>query len=94
MKFIKAKFWSLAHSIASEHVAATVGGHPMVYEYNDQQTIPGNGEYSNQEVRDLQNLFYMPFGDAEAMWRIYNYDESKEKYFIATFSKLKNYFFV
>ena len=74
----QADYWWLAHNIASEHVAATVGGHPFVYNINDQQKIPGSGRYSGKEVRSIQNNFYLPYEDAEAMWRVIPYDGGKE----------------
>jgi hypothetical protein len=74
-----AYWWHLAHNMAAEHVASTTGGHPLTYNLNDQQIIPGvNARYSGEEVRSIQNRFYMPYEDAEAMWRVRAYDGEKE----------------
>jgi hypothetical protein len=74
-----ADFWWLAHNLASEHVATTTGGHPFTYNVNSQLVIPGSGRYSGQEVRALQNHFFMPYETAQQMWQVKDYDNEKEE---------------
>eukprot|EP00122_Pirum_gemmata_P000056 Pgem_evm1s42 len=64
-----AKFWWLGHNTASEHVASVRGGHPWIYEVDDDliKEIGGSSPY------------FMSWNDAVAQWSIpNNYNHTNE----------------
>ena len=53
-----AKWWWWGHNVASEHTAATRGGHPWIYQFGDIDAL------------QYQNPFFMSWEDAVAQWRV------------------------
>jgi hypothetical protein len=53
-----ARWWWMAHNMASEHVATSRGGHPWVFQLGED----GYAQY--------QNPYYMAWEDAVEMWRV------------------------
>jgi hypothetical protein len=64
------RWWWMAHNMASEHSAATRGGHPWIWPAaaRDEQFAAEFGRYS--PLLRCQNPWFLPWEAAEDMWAI------------------------